>query len=58
MMILGGGVISLTQGYLAELSGIGIRLSFFVGVVCFAYLFFYAIRSQSILKKQGVKIAD
>ncbi len=58
MMILGGGIISLAQGFIAELSGVGIRLSFFVGVACFAYLLFYAIRSQSILNKQGVKIAD
>jgi FHS family L-fucose permease-like MFS transporter len=58
MMILGGGIISLAQGFIAELSGVGIRLSFFIGVACFAYLLFYAVRSQSILKKQGVKIAE
>lgn len=42
MMIMGGGVISLIQGYLAGDSLLGIQYSYFVGVVCFAYLAFFA----------------
>lgn len=53
MMIMGGGVISLLQGYLADTS-IGIQASYFVGVACFAYLAFYAVRAQGILRAQGI----
>ena len=47
MMIMGGGVISLLQGYLADLESIGIKFSFFVGVACFVYLSFYALVSKN-----------
>jgi len=47
MMIMGGGVISLFQGYLADLESVGIKFSFFVGVACFAYLSFYALVSKN-----------
>lgn len=53
MMIMGGGIISLLQGYLADTS-IGIQASYFVGVACFAYLAFYAVRAQTILRAQGI----
>jgi MFS transporter, FHS family, L-fucose permease len=53
MMIMGGGVISLVQGYFAD-HVLGIQASYLVGVLCFAYLAFYAIRAQAILKAQGV----
>lgn len=53
MMIMGGGFISLLQGYLAD-NILGIQLSYVVGVLCFLYLAFYAIRAQAILKAQGV----
>jgi len=52
MMIMGGGFVSLAQGYLA--GEIGIQASYIVGVVCFAYLAFYAIRVKGILTKQGI----
>lgn len=52
MMIMGGGFVSLAQGYLAGV--IGIQASYIVGVVCFAYLAFYAIRVKGILNKQGI----
>lgn len=48
MMIMGGAVMSLTQGALADIPAIGIRYSFFVGVACFIYLAYYAMR----MKKQ------
>jgi MFS transporter, FHS family, L-fucose permease len=54
MMIMGGGVMSVLQGYLADKNNLGIQFSFIVGVVCFAYLAFYAIRAKSILKAQGI----
>jgi FHS family L-fucose permease-like MFS transporter len=54
MMIMGGGFISLLQGYLADDELLGIQNSYIVGVLCFAYLAFYAVRAQAILKAQGV----
>ncbi len=53
MMIMGGGVISLLQGFLAD-KLLGIQFSYFVGVACFSYLAFYAIRAKAILKAQGI----
>ena len=41
MMIMGGGFVSLLQGYLAKDIYLGIQWSYLVGVVCFAYLAFY-----------------
>lgn len=54
MMIMGGGFISLLQGFLAGDAYLGIQWSYLVGVGCFAYLVFYAIRVTSTLKKQGI----
>lgn len=54
MMIMGGGIISLLQGYLASDHLLGIQFSYIVGVLCFAYLAFYAIRAKSVLKAQGI----
>jgi FHS family L-fucose permease-like MFS transporter len=54
MMIMGGGIISLLQGYLADVGLLCIQMSFLVGVACFAYLAFYAIRAKAILKSQGI----
>jgi len=52
MMIMGGGIISWLQGYVSEFTGI--QHSYIVGVLCFAYLAFYAIRVSGILKSQGI----
>ena len=54
MMIMGGGVISLLQGYLAGNHLLGIQWSYLVGVACFCYLAFYAIKAKSVLKAQGI----
>jgi FHS family L-fucose permease-like MFS transporter len=54
MMIMGGGFISLLQGYVADPNILDIQWSYLVGVACFAYLAFYAIKAQSILKSQGI----
>jgi FHS family L-fucose permease-like MFS transporter len=43
MMIMGGGIVSLFQGYLSDESLLGIRHSYWVGVVCFAYLAYYGM---------------
>ena len=55
MMIMGGGFISLLQGFLAGDSYLGIQWSYLVGVMCFAYLAFYAWRVNEVLKQQGVE---
>ena len=52
MMILGGGIIPPIQGKLSDI--IGIHQSYWVPVVCFAYLAFFAIIVKGILKKQGI----
>jgi FHS family L-fucose permease-like MFS transporter len=54
MMIMGGGVISLLQGYLAGDHLLGIQWSYLVGVACFVYLAYYAIKAKSVLKAQGI----
>lgn len=54
MMIMGGGIISLLQGYLASDNLLGIQWSYLVGVACFLYLAFYAWRVSGILRKQGI----
>ncbi|MFZ4058404.1 MAG: MFS transporter, partial [Ferruginibacter sp.] len=52
MMIMGGGIVSWLQGVVSD--SIGIQYSYVIGVVCFAYLIFYAIRAKSVLKDQGI----
>lgn len=54
MMIMGGGVVSLVQGYLADEQRLGIQWSYLVGVACFLYLAFYAVKAQSVLRLQGI----
>jgi len=50
MMIMGGAIMSLTQGLLADIPAIGIRYSFFVGIACFIYLAYYALRMKKLFK--------
>ena len=52
MMIMGGGIISWLQGYVSE--SIGIQNSYVIGILCFAYLAYYAWSVTGILKKQGI----
>ncbi len=54
MMIMGGGFIAALQGYLASDKLLGIQYSYIVGVVCFLYLAFFAVRAKSILRSQGI----
>ncbi len=52
MMILGGGIIPPLQGKISDI--IGIHPSYFVPVLCFAYLAFYGWKVIGILKNQGI----
>jgi FHS family L-fucose permease-like MFS transporter len=52
MMILGGGIIPPIQGKLADV--VGIHQSYWIPVICFGYLTFFAIAVKGILKKQGI----
>jgi FHS family L-fucose permease-like MFS transporter len=61
MMILGGAIIPPIQGKLADYlqsrtdeAGYGIHQSYWVAVVCFAYLAFFAFAVKGILRRQGI----
>jgi len=61
MMILGGGIIPPIQGKIADyvqsnstVVGYGIHQSYWVPVVCFAYLAFLGFAVKGILRKQGI----
>jgi FHS family L-fucose permease-like MFS transporter len=62
MMILGGGIIPPLQGKIADylqtknpdLIGYGIHQSYWVAVLCFAYLAVFGFAVKGILKKQGI----
>src|ERR1017187_807043 len=61
MMILGGGIIPPIQGKLADflqsksdIVGYGIHHSYWVPLVCFAYITFFAFIVKGILKRQGI----
>ena len=50
MMILGGAIIPLIQGKLADINIIGIHTSYIVTIPCFLYLTYFAIKFKKILK--------
>ncbi len=54
MMIMGGGIVSLFQGWLAKDELLGIQWSYITGIACFAFLAFYGWRAKQILKRQGI----
>src|SRR5215467_11114514 len=61
MMILGGGIIPPIQGKIADyvqskssVVGYGIHQSYWVPVICFAYLAFLGFFVRGVLKKQGI----
>lgn len=67
MMILGGGIIPLIQGWICDFDktnpdGImGItwtHFSYVIPILCFVYLAFYGFVTPKILKKQGVVIGE
>ena len=49
MMILGGAIITLIQGKLADIYGI--HQSYWITVICFLYIIFFAQKTQKIIKK-------
>jgi FHS family L-fucose permease-like MFS transporter len=53
MMIMGGGIVSWLQGYVADKTNM---MSYIVGVLCFWYLIFYAWQVPKILKRQGISL--
>jgi MFS transporter, FHS family, L-fucose permease len=52
MMILGGAIIPVVQGKIADRSGI--QNSYLLACACFAYLFIFGIVVQRVLRKQGI----
>jgi len=56
MMILGGAIIPPIQGKIAD--DMGIHFSYFIPVLCFAYLAFFALRAKAILKSQGINVDE
>ena len=54
MMILGGAIIPPLQGKLADLPSIGIHYSYFIPVLCFAYLAWFGMKVKSVLASQGI----
>lgn len=61
MMILGGGIIPPMQGKIADyvqsksdVVGYGIHQSYWVPVICFAYLAIFGFVVKGILRKQGI----
>ena len=67
MMILGGGIIPLVQGYICDfdlsnkggIMGISwTHFSYVVPIVCFTYLAVYGFITPKILKKQGIVMGE
>ncbi len=56
MMILGGAIIPPIQGKLADI--ISIQSSYWIAVMCFIYLIFYAFRTKKVLLKQGISYVE
>jgi FHS family L-fucose permease-like MFS transporter len=52
MMILGGAIIPVVQGRIADTSGI--QTSYLLATACFVYLFIFGIIVQKVLRKQGI----
>ena len=52
MMILGGAIIPPLQGKLADI--FSIQSSYWIAVICFIYLSFYAYKTKNVLKAQGI----
>ena len=56
MMILGGAIIPPLQGKLADI--FSIQSSYWIAVFCFVYLLFYAFKTKSVLKNQGISLNE
>jgi FHS family L-fucose permease-like MFS transporter len=53
MMILGGALIPLMQGWFADMMG-GYHASFFIPIICYIYLAFYGIKGHIPTYKKGL----
>jgi FHS family L-fucose permease-like MFS transporter len=67
MMILGGGIIPLIQGWICDFDKaspegiLGItwtHFSYVIPIICFIYLAFYGFITPRILKKQGIEMGE
>jgi len=58
MMIMGGGFVSQWQASLGTSKSIGIQNSYWIGVLCFVYLAYFAWTVSRMLKKQGITQLD
>jgi len=56
MMIMGGGWISLLQGYVSKI--VGIEISYSIGILCFAYLLYYGWKSYRVENIKDSKITN
>ncbi len=56
MMILGGAFIPPLQGKIADM--FGINTSYWIPVLCFLYLAFFAITAKKVLGKQGINVDE
>lgn len=54
MMILGGAIIPPVQGYIADIWDI--HNSYWIPVLCFVYLAWFAVKVSKILQAQGIRI--
>lgn len=52
MMILGGAIIPVAQGLVAD--SVGIQLSYLLATACFVFLFVFGVSVQKVLRKQGI----
>lgn len=53
MMIMGGGFVSVLQGWLSDPGLLGIQMGYVVGIFCFAYLAFYGWRMRRLSTHEG-----
>lgn len=51
MAIVGGAIVPLSQGFLAD--SIGLRLSFFLPAACYGFILFYGLKYADMYKKQA-----
>ncbi len=54
MMILGGAIIPPIQGYIADIWDI--HNSYWVAVLCFVYLAWFAVKVSKVLRAQGIRV--
>jgi len=54
MMILGGAIIPPLQGYIADV--VDIHTSYWITVICFGYLAWFAIKVKNTLSSQGYNV--